>query len=110
MVDAVYQRVESEMAEQESLQSILYHLRSKLSEVKILVEQPGATRLGVDSLPGFGFRVTDLNTLREIFLEVGLLLKVVGCTTLMTTVIVDGSALISRYCIDEFLTTRVLNL
>src|SRR5207249_10008401 len=37
MVDAVYQRVESEMAEQESLQSILYNLRSKLSEVKILV-------------------------------------------------------------------------
>src|SRR5437016_11543607 len=78
MVDAVYQRVESEMAEQESLQSILYNLRSKLSEVKILVEQLGATRLVVDSLPGFGFRVTDLNTLREIFLEVGLLLKDVG--------------------------------
>src|SRR6266571_2904766 len=89
MVDAVYQRVESEITEQESLQSILYNLRSKLSEVKILVEQLGATRLVVDSLPGFGFRVTDLNTLREIFLEVGLLLKDVGCTTLMTTEIVE---------------------
>jgi len=110
MVDAVYQRVESEMAEQESLQSILYNLRSKLSEVKILVEQLGATRLVVDSLPGFGFRVTDLNTLREIFLEVGLLLKDVGCTTLMTTEIVEGSGLISRYGIEEFLATGVMVL
>src|SRR3989441_7369601 len=98
------------MAEQESLQSILYNLRSKLSEVKILVEQLGATRLVVDSLPGFGFRVTDLNTLREIFLEVGLLLKDVGCTTLMTTEIVEGSGLISRYGIEEFLATGVMVL
>jgi circadian clock protein KaiC len=110
MVDAVYQRVESEVTEQESLQSILYNLRSKLSEVKILVEQLGATRLVVDSLPGFGFRVTDLNTLREIFLEVGLLLKDVGCTTLMTTEIVEGSGLISRYGIEEFLATGVMVL
>jgi circadian clock protein KaiC len=110
MVDAVYQRTESESAEQESLQSILYNLRSKLSEVKILVEQLGATRLVVDSLPGFGFRVTDLNTLREIFLEVGLLLKDVGCTTMMTTEIVEGSGLISRYGIEEFLATGVMVL
>ena len=110
MVDAVYQRVESEVTEQESLQSILYNLRSKLSEVKILVEQLGATRLVVDSLPGFGFRVTDLNTLREIFLEVGLLLKDVGCTTLMTTEIVEGSGLISRFGIEEFLATGVMVL
>jgi circadian clock protein KaiC len=81
-----------------------------LSEVKILVEQLGATRLVVDSLPGFGFRVTDLNTLREIFLEVGLLLKDVGCTTLMTTEIVEGSGLISRYGIEEFLATGVMVL
>src|SRR5713101_4510454 len=101
MVDAVYQRVESEVTESESLQSILYNLRSKLSEVK---------RLVVDSLPGFGFRVTDLNTLREIFLEVGLLLKDVGCTTLMTTEIVEGSGLISRYGIEEFLATGVMVL
>src|SRR3989441_12031750 len=98
------------MAEQESLQSILYNLRSKLSEVKILVEQLGATRLVVDSLPGFGFRVTDLNTLREIFLEVGLLLKDVGSTTLMPTEIVEGSGLISRYGIEEFLATGVMVL
>jgi circadian clock protein KaiC len=78
--------------------------------VKILVEQLGATRLVVDSLPGFGFRVTDLNTLREIFLEVGLLLKDVGCTTLMTTEIVEGSGLISRYGIEEFLATGVMVL
>jgi circadian clock protein KaiC len=110
MVDAVYQRVESEVTEQESLQSILYNLRSKLSEVKILVEQLGATRLVVDSLPGFGFRVTDLNTLREIFLEVGLLLKDVGCTTVMTTEIVEGSGLISRFGIEEFLATGVMVL
>jgi circadian clock protein KaiC len=110
MVDAVYQRVESEVTESESLQSILYNLLSKLSEVKILVEQLGATRLVVDSLPGFGFRVTDLNTLREIFLEVGLLLKDVGCTTLMTTEIVEGSGLISRYGIEEFLATGVMVL
>src|SRR3989442_1642978 len=75
MVDAVYQRVESEVTEQESLQSILFNLRSKLSEVKILVEQLVASRLVVDSLPGFAFRITDLNALRGIFLEVGLLLK-----------------------------------
>lgn len=110
IIDAVYQRVESELAEQESLQSILYNLRSKLAEVKSLVEQIGATRLVVDSLPGFGFRVTDLNTLREIFLEVGLLLKDVGCTTLMTTEIVEGSGLISRYGIEEFLATGVMVL
>ncbi len=110
VVDAVYQRVESEIAEQETLQSILYNLRSKLSEVKVLVEQLGATRLVVDSLPGFGFRVTDLNTLREIFLEVGLLLKDVGATTVMTTEIVEGSGLISRYGIEEFLATGVMVL
>lgn len=110
VVDAVYQRVESEVTEQESLQSILYNLRSKLSEVKVLVEQLGATRLVVDSLPGFGFRVTDLNTLREIFLEVGLLLKDVGATTLMTTEVVEGSGLISRYGIEEFLATGVIVL
>src|SRR5215472_9210688 len=110
MVDAVYQRVESETTESESLQSILYNLRAKLSEVKVLVEQLGATRLVVDSLPGFGFRVTDLNTLREIFLEVGLLLKDVGATTLMTTEVVEGSGLISRYGIEEFLATGVIVL
>ena len=123
MVDAVYQRVESEITEQAEISnhqseydlnltepSILYNLRSKLSEVKILVEQLGATRLVVDSLPGFGFRVTDLNTLREIFLEVGLLLKDVGCTTLMTTEIVEGSGLISRFGIEEFLATGVMVL
>src|SRR5437879_9577352 len=110
MDNSIYQRVESEMAEQNTLQSILYNLRSKLSEVKILVEQLGATRLVVDSLPGFGFRVTDLNTLREIFLEVGLLLKDVGCTTIMTTEIVEGSGLISRYGIEEFLATGVMVL
>src|SRR5437867_2548070 len=98
------------LAEQESLQAILYNLRSKLAEVKSLVEQIGATRLVVDSLPGFGFRVTDLNTLREIFLEIGLLLKDVGCTTLMTTEIVEGSGLISRYGIEEFLATGVMVL
>src|SRR3989454_1555206 len=98
------------MAEQESLQSILYNSRSELSEVKRLVEQLGATRLVVDSVPGCGFRVTDLNTLREIFLEVGLLLKDVGCTTLMTTEIVEGSGLISRYGIEESLATGVMVL
>src|SRR6266705_1829212 len=79
-------------------------------DFKKLVEQLGATRLVVDSLPGFGFRVTDLNTLREIFLEVGLLLKDVGSTTLMTTEIVEGSGLISRYGIEEFLATGVMVL
>ena len=49
IIDAVYQRVESELAEQESLQAILYNLRSKLAEVKSLVEQIGATRLVVDA-------------------------------------------------------------
>jgi len=102
--------VESEITAQESLQSILYNLASKLSEVKIMVEQLGATRLVVDSLPCFGFRVTDLNPLREIFLEVGLLLKDVGATTLMTTEIVEGSGLISRYGIEEFLATGVIVL
>src|SRR5438445_7677978 len=53
---------------------------------------------------------TDLNTLREIFLEVGLLLKDVGCTTIMTTEIVEGSGLISRYGIEEFLATGVMVL
>ncbi len=61
-------------------------------------------------MPGFGFRVTDLNTLREIFLEIGLLLKDVGATTLMTTEVVEGSGLISRYGIEEFLATGVIVL
>src|SRR5207237_3821253 len=82
----------------------------KLSEVKILVEQLVATRLLVDALPGFGFRVTDLTTLREIFLEVGLLLKDVGCSTLMTTGCGEGLGLISRYGIEEFLATGVMVL
>lgn len=110
IVDAVYSRLGSEDGEQSGLQNILYNLRAKLSEVKILVEQLGAKRLVVDSLPGFGFRVTDTHTLREIFLEIGLLLKDVGCTTLMTTEIVDGSGLISRYGIEEFLATGVVIL
>src|SRR5207247_4697715 len=59
---------------------------------------------------GFGFRVTDLNTLREIFIEIGRCLMDVGCTTLMSTEIVEGSGLISRYGIEEFLATGVMVL
>lgn len=106
IVDAVYTRMQSD----KGLQEILYNLRTKLSEVKLLVEEMRAKRLVIDSLPGFGFRVTETETLREIFLEVGLLLKDVGCTTIMTTEIVEGSQLISRYGIEEFLATGVIVL
>ena len=49
IVDAVYDRVHAE----KGLQQVLYDLRSKLGEVKNVVEHMGAARLVVDSLPGY---------------------------------------------------------
>lgn len=75
-----------------------------------LVKRIDAKRLTLDSTSIFGMYLSDEHEVRSKLYELTRLVKKLGCTTILTADILEESAGLSRFGVEEFVTDGVLTL
>lgn len=88
-----------------------YHIEEVFDILESNVRDIDAKRVVIDSVSALGLHVRDKAELRRMIFNLSNLLRKLGCTVIMVSEIVPGSAgTISRYGVEEFVTDSVIVL
>ncbi len=87
-----------------------YHIEEVFDILESNVRSIGAKRIVIDSVSALGLHVRDKADLRRMIFNLSNVLRKLGCTVIMVSEIVPGSAGISRYGVEEFVTDSVIVL
>jgi KaiC/GvpD/RAD55 family RecA-like ATPase len=109
LVDAVTNRLDLLDPGKWSVENSIENVVGIIDDVAAAVQAVSAKRLVIDSIPGIGL-FTHPESLRAILMRINTFLRNLDCTTLMTTEVVEGSAALSRFGVEEFLATGIVFL
>ncbi len=87
-----------------------YHLEDVFDIIESNVKIFGATRVCIDSISALGLYVRDIPELRRMIFNIGMTLRKLNCTSIVTSEIPPGSAGISRFGVEEFIADGVVVL
>jgi KaiC/GvpD/RAD55 family RecA-like ATPase len=87
-----------------------YHIEEVFDILESTIRQIGAKRVVIDSISALGLHVRDKAELRRMIFNLSVILKKLGCTSIMVSEIVPGSSGISRYGVEEFVADSVVVL
>ncbi|NIO22797.1 MAG: AAA family ATPase [Candidatus Aenigmarchaeota archaeon] len=87
-----------------------YHIEEVFDILESNVREIKARRIVIDSVSALGLHVRDKAELRRMIFNLSNLLRKLDCTVIMVSEIVPGSAGISRYGVEEFVTDSVVVL
>jgi KaiC/GvpD/RAD55 family RecA-like ATPase len=87
-----------------------YHIEEVFDILESNVRSIKAKRIVIDSVSALGLHVRDKAELRRMIFNLSNILRKIGCTVIMVSEIVPGSAGISRYGVEEFVTDSVIVL
>ncbi len=74
------------------------------------IESISASRVVIDSITSFGYQFHDVRFVREAIMRIFAVLREVGCTSFVTCEVREGSDLVSRWGIEEYLADGVIRL
>ena len=81
-----------------------------MREITSSVSEVNAKRVCVDSLAGLGLYLETLYGIRRSIADLTMMLKNLGCTSILTTEIPPGSQGLSRFNVEEFVVDGVIVL
>jgi KaiC/GvpD/RAD55 family RecA-like ATPase len=87
-----------------------YHVEEVFDILESSVNSIKAQRIVIDSVSALGIHVRDKAELRGMIFNLSRTLRKLGCTVLLVSEIVPGTAGISRYGVEEFVTDSVVVL
>ncbi len=87
-----------------------YHIEEVFDILESKVREVKAKRVVVDSISALGLHVKDDSELRKMIFDLSMILRKLGCTSLLVSEIVPGTRGISRYGVEEFVTDSVVVL
>jgi len=92
------------------IQPELYKYDVLLSTIEDAVDKIGATRLVIDSLSLVGMYFKDPFQIRKSLLEFNRTIKRLGCTTLATSEVKEGTGELSTFGVEEFVVDGIVLL
>lgn len=87
-----------------------YHIEDVFDILESTVRQIKATRVVVDSISALGLHIKDEAELRRMIFNLSLILRKLGCTSMLVSEIVPGTHGLSRYGVEEFVADSVVVL
>jgi KaiC/GvpD/RAD55 family RecA-like ATPase len=87
-----------------------YHIEDVFDMLESTIRENKATRVVVDSISALGLHVKDEGDLRNMIFNLSMILRRLNCTSFLVSEIVPGSAGLSRYGVEEFVTDGVIVL
>jgi KaiC/GvpD/RAD55 family RecA-like ATPase len=87
-----------------------YHIEDVFDILESTVRQVKATRVVVDSISALGLHIKDEAELRRMIFNLSIILRKLGCTSMLVSEIVPGSTGLSRYGVEEFVADSVIVL
>ncbi|MFQ6051012.1 MAG: ATPase domain-containing protein [Candidatus Hydrothermarchaeota archaeon] len=96
-------------SEEKYVESRVFDIDTLIHKIVTVVEEIGAKRIVIDSIPSLGLRLSEDELRAAIYRLQGLLLEL-GCTTFIVSEIKSGSDEISRYGFEEFISHGVIIL
>jgi KaiC/GvpD/RAD55 family RecA-like ATPase len=87
-----------------------YHIEDIFDIIESNVRLTGATRVCIDSISALGLYVRDIPELRRMIFNLGITLRKLNCTSVITSEIPPGAAGISRFGVEEFISDSVVVL
>ncbi len=92
------------------IQPELYNFNALLTAIEDAIDKVQAKRLVIDSVSIIGMYFEDQFKIRKSLLELGQLLKKLGCTTLAISEVGEGKVELSPYGVEEFVSDGVIIL
>lgn len=87
-----------------------YHIEDIFDIIESNVRLIGAKRVCIDSISALGLYVRDIPELRRMIFNLGMTLRKLNCTSVITSEIPPGSSGISRFGVEEFISDSVIVL
>ena len=87
-----------------------YHIEDIFDLIESNVRLTGATRVCIDSISALGLYVRDIPELRRMIFNLGMTLRKLNCTSIITSEIPPGNLGISRFGVEEFIADSVVVL
>ncbi|MBI3412575.1 MAG: helix-turn-helix domain-containing protein [Candidatus Aenigmarchaeota archaeon] len=87
-----------------------YHIEDIFDIIESNVRLTGATRVCIDSISALGLYVRDIPELRRMIFNLGMTLRKLNCTSIITSEIPPGASGISRFGVEEFISDSVVVL
>lgn len=87
-----------------------YHVEDVYELIESHAKKVGAKRIVIDSVAALGLYVRDPAELRRMIFNIGLLLRKLGCTSIITTEILPGQRSLSRFGVEEFVSDTIIVL
>ncbi len=87
-----------------------YHIEDIFDIIESNVRLTGATRVCIDSISALGLYVRDIPELRRMIFNLGITLRKLNCTSVITSEIPPGASGISRFGVEEFIADSVIVL
>ena len=87
-----------------------YHIEDIFDIIESNIRLTGATRGCIDSISALGLYVRDIPELRRMIFNLGMTLRKLNCTSIITSEIPPGSTGISRFGVEEFISDSVVVL
>lgn len=87
-----------------------YHIEDIFDIIESNVRLIGAKRVCIDSISALGLYVRDIPELRRMIFNLGMTLRKLNCTSIITSEIPPGSSGISRFGVEEFISDSVIVL
>lgn len=87
-----------------------YHIEDIYDLIEAHIRKIGAQRVVIDSVSAWGLYIRDPPELRRMIFNIGLLLRKLGCTTIITSEISPKQRELSRFGVEEFIVDNVIVL
>ncbi len=87
-----------------------YHIEDILEMLESSIREVKARRVVVDSVSALGLHIKDSAELRRMIFGLSLVLRRLGCTSILCSEMVHGKPGISRYGVEEFVADSVVVL
>jgi KaiC/GvpD/RAD55 family RecA-like ATPase len=87
-----------------------YHIEDIYELIETNIKKIGAQRVVIDSISALGIYVRDVPELRRMVFNISLLLRKLGCTSILTSEILPAQKSLSRFGVEEFVTDGVIVL
>jgi KaiC/GvpD/RAD55 family RecA-like ATPase len=87
-----------------------YHLEDVYELIESAVKKVGAQRVVIDSVAALGLYIRDPAELRRTIFNIALLLRKLGCTSIITSEILPAQRSLSRFGVEEFVSDSIVVL
>jgi len=87
-----------------------YHIEDVFDILESTIRQVKANRVVVDSISALGLHIKDEAELRRMIFNLSIILRKLGCTSMLVSEIVHGTPGLSRYGVEEFVADSVVVL